>query len=35
MTESAKFQIRVAQEAGLLYDDIIEKVAKYSGVSEK
>lgn len=35
MTESAKFQIRVAQEAGLLYDDIIEKVAKYNGVSEK
>ncbi len=35
MTESAKFQIRVAQEAGLLYDDIIEEVAKYSGVSEK
>lgn len=35
MTESARFQIRVAQEAGLLYDDIIEKVAKYSGVSEK
>ena len=35
MTESARFQIRIAQEAGLLYDDIIEKVAKYSGVSEK
>ena len=29
MTESARFQIRIAQEAGLLYDDIIEKVAKY------
>ena len=35
MTESARFQIRIAQEAGLLYDDIIEKAAKYSGVSEK
>lgn len=35
MTESARFQIRIAQEAGLLYDDIIEKVAKYSGVSEE
>ena len=35
MTESARFQIRIAQEAGLLYDDNIEKVAKYSGVSEK
>lgn len=35
MTESARFQIRIAQEAGLLYDDIIEKVAKYSGASEK
>ncbi len=34
MTESARFQIQVAQEAGLLYDDIIAKVAKYSGVSE-
>ena len=35
MTESARFQIRIAQEAGLLYDEIIEKVARYSGVSEK
>lgn len=35
MTESARFQIRIAQESGLLYDDIIEKAAKYSGVSEK
>ncbi len=35
MTESARFQIQVAQEAGMLYDDIIEKVAKYSGLSEK
>ena len=35
MTESARFQIRRAQESGLLYDDIIEKAAKYSGVSEK
>lgn len=35
MTESAKFQIRIAQEAGLLYDDIIEKIAKYSEVSKK
>lgn len=35
MTESARFQIQIAQEAGLLYEEIIEKVAKYSGVSEK
>lgn len=35
MTESARFQIQIAQESGLLYDDIISKVAKYSGVSEK
>ena len=35
MTESARFQIRVAQEAGMLYDDIVAKVASYSGVSEK
>lgn len=35
MTESARFQIQIAQEAGMLYDNIIEKVAKYSGVSEK
>ena len=35
MTESARFQIRIAQESGLLYDDIIEKAAKYNGVSEK
>ena len=35
MTESARFQIRIAQEAGLLYDEIVEEVAKYSGVSEK
>lgn len=35
MTESARFQIRVAQEAGLLYDEIVEKVSQYSGVSEK
>ena len=35
MTESARFQIRIAQEAGMLYDDIIEKVAKYSEVSKK
>lgn len=35
MTESARFQIRIAQEAGLLYDEIVEKVAKHSGVSEK
>lgn len=35
MTESARFQIQIAQEAGMLYDDIISKVAKYSGVSEK
>ena len=35
MTESARFQIQIVQEAGMLYDDIISKVAKYSGVSEK
>lgn len=35
MTESARFQIRVAQEAGMLYDDVVSKVASYSGVSEK
>lgn len=35
MTESARFQIRIAQEAGLLYDEIVEKVAKYSDVSEE
>lgn len=35
MTESARFQIQIAQEAGMLYDDIISKVAKYSGMSEK
>src|SRR5574344_1286933 len=35
MTESARFQIRVAQESGMLYDGIIKKVAQYSGVSEK
>lgn len=35
MTESARFQIRIAQEAGLLYDEIIEKIVKHSGVSEK
>ena len=35
MTESARFQIRVAQEAGLLYDEIVEKVAKYSDVSKE
>lgn len=35
MTESARFQIRIAQEAGLLYDEIVEEVAKYSGVSEE
>lgn len=35
MTESARFQIQVVQEAGLIYDDVISKVAKYSGISEK
>lgn len=35
MTESARFQIRVAQEAGLLYDKIVERVSQYSGASEK
>ena len=35
MTESARFQIRVAQEAGMLYDDVVSKVASYSGASEK
>ena len=35
MTESARYQIQVAQEAGLLYDDIIDKISKYSGESKK
>lgn len=35
MTESAKFQIQVLQEAGLLYDEIIEKVAQNSDASQK
>ena len=28
MTESARFQIQIAQESGMLYDDIIKKVAR-------
>ncbi len=35
MTESAKFQIQVAQESGKLYDEIIGEVSKNAGVSEK
>ena len=35
MTESARFQIRIAQEAGMVYDDVVSKVASYSGASEK
>lgn len=35
MTESARFQIQIAQESGMLYDDIIKKVAEYSQNSEK
>lgn len=35
MTESARFQIQVAQEAGMLYDEVISKVASYSDASQK
>lgn len=35
MTESARFQIRIAQEAGMVYDDVVSKVASYSGASAK
>lgn len=35
MTESARYQIQVVQEAGLLYDDIIDKISRYSGESKK
>lgn len=35
MTESARWQIKVAQEAGMLYDDIIAQVAKHSSYTEK
>lgn len=35
MTESARFQIQIAQESGMLYEDIIKKVAEYSQNSEK
>ncbi|MEG0282641.1 MAG: phage minor capsid protein [Bacilli bacterium] len=34
MTESARFQIQIAQEAGKLYDDVLTEVAKYSEVSK-
>lgn len=34
VTEGAKWQIAVEREAGLLYDDIISKVAEYSETSE-
>ena len=34
VTEGAKWQIAVEREAGLLYDDIISKVAEYSEASE-
>lgn len=34
VTEGAKWQIGVEREAGLLYDDIISKVAEYSEASE-
>lgn len=35
VTEGAKWQIGVEREAGLLYDDIIQKVAEYSNASEE
>lgn len=35
ITSSAKFQIQVLQEAGMLYDEIVEEVAKQSEVSKK
>ena len=35
VTEGAKWQIGVEREAGLLYDDIVEKVAEYSNASEE
>lgn len=34
ITKSARWQINVEREAGLLYDDIIAKVAEYSETSE-
>jgi len=34
VTEGAKWQIAVEREAGLLYDDVISKVAEYSDSSE-
>ncbi len=35
ITSSAKFQIQILQEAGMLYDEIVEEVAKQSEVSKK
>lgn len=35
ITETAKWQIRQAQQMGLLYDDIIKEVAKSSGKAEQ
>lgn len=35
MTESARWQIKVAQETGLLYDNIVEMVSENMQVSEK
>lgn len=34
MTESARWQIQIAQESGLLYDEIIEEIAKRSDYNE-
>lgn len=35
MTESARWQIKIAQETGLLYDNIVEMVSENMQVSEK
>lgn len=35
ITSSAKFQIQILQEAGMLYDEIVEEVAKQNEVSKK
>ncbi len=35
ITETAKWQIRQAQQVGLLYDDIVKEVAKSSGKTEQ
>ena len=35
MTESARWQIKVAQETGLLYDNVLEMVSENMGLSDK